>query len=272
MLFKINLTLLATLIISISFCGCIVDNLDNNELNHNETKVNGDNISIAFWNLQVFGLNKASNDTLLNYYAKKLDNYDIFIIQEIRDASGNAIRILAEKFPHHEYIISNRAGQSSSKEQYAVFYNDKAAITDFYDYQPEYQHVIQRPPLKATFISNNWTFTIYTIHTQPDNVPDELSILEEIVGNPVNDTIILGDLNTDGSYYDENNIDHFISWSWIVGNNIDTTVAKTNNTYDRIIINKATKNNFLHIGVIDDITSDQSDHYLVYAIFCNEKQ
>jgi hypothetical protein len=92
------------------------------------------------------------------------------------------------------------------------------------------------------------------------------------VCNPLNDTIILGDLNADGSYYDENNITHFKSWSWIVENKVDTTVAKSNNTYDRIIINEATKNNFLEIGVIDDITIDQSDHYLVYAIFCNDKQ
>jgi len=272
MLFKINLTLLTALLISIIFCGCIVDNLDNNDLSHYETKVNDDNISIAIWNLQIFGLSKASNETLLNYYTEKLDKYDIFIIQEIRDSSGNAIEILAERFPDYKYIISNRAGQSSSKEQYAIFYTEKATLIDFYDYQAEYQQDLQRPPLKTTFISHNWTFTIFTIHTQPDSVPGELSILEDIVGNPLGDTIILGDLNADGSYYDENNIVHFISWNWVVTNNIDTTVAKSDNTYDRIIINRATENNFHSIGVMDDVTSDQSDHYLIYAIFTNDKQ
>ena len=100
-------------------------------------------------------------------------------------------------FPEYQYIISNRAGQSSSKEQYAVFYNDQATLIDSYDYQAEYQEDMQRPPLKVTFISNNWTFTLYTIHTQPDNVPGELSVLETIIGNPTGDTIILGDLNAD---------------------------------------------------------------------------
>jgi len=128
---------------------------------------------------------------------------------------------------------------------------------------------MQRPPLKATFTSNNWTFTIYTIHTQPDNVPGELKNLETIVGNPLGNTIILGDLNADGSYYNEDNITHFTNWNWIITNDIDTTVATSDNTYDRIIINDATENNFISFGVMDDATKEQSDHYLVYAIFNN---
>ena len=255
--------LMAVLILSVSFSGCIIEENGGS----NTTPAETGNLSIACWNLQIFGPTKASNETLLTYYAEKLDDYDIFIVQEIRDASGTAIETLAEEFPEHQYIISNRAGQSSSKEQYAVFYNDRATLVDSYDYQAEYQQDMQRPPLKVTFISNNWTFTLYTIHTQPDNVPDELSVLETIVGEPLGDTIILGDLNADGSYYNEENIMHFTDWSWVITNDIDTTVATSNNTYDRIIFNDATGNNFLSVGVMDDVTKSQSDHYLVYAVF-----
>ena len=148
-----------------------------------------------------------------------------------------------------------------------MFYNDRATLVDSYDYQAEYQEDMQRPPLEVTFISNNWTFTLYTIHTQPDNVPGELSVLETIVGNPTGDAIILGDLNADGSYYDEENIMHFTDWSWAVTNDVDTTVATSDNTYDRIIINDATENNFLSVGVMDEVVKEQSDHYLVYAVF-----
>ena len=257
------------------FTGCIDDiDFDNSNQDdiHDEHIATGGNISIACWNLQIFGPSKASNETLLDYYAEKLEEYDIFIVQEIRDASGTAIETFAEGFPDYQYIISNRAGQSSSKEQYAVFYNDQATLVDSYDYQADYQEDMQRPPLKVTLTSNNWTFTLYTIHTQPVNVLGELSILETIVGNPTGDTIILGDLNADGSYYDEDNIEHFTDWNWVVTNDVDTTVATSDNTYDRIIINEATENNLISFGVMDDVIKDQSDHYLVHATFTNEKQ
>lgn len=272
---KNYLIIIAIILVTILLSGCnikktVTDVLNQNGVFPDESKGTGNNLSVACWNLQIFGSTKASNETLLNYYAEKLDDFDIFIVQEIRDASGVAIETLAEKFPNHDYIISERAGQSSSKEQYAVFYNKRATLIKSYDYTIEYQQDMQRPPLEVTFTSNNWTFTLYTIHTQPDNVPDELSVLETIIGKPLNDTIVLGDLNADGSYYDEENIVHFTDWLWVVTNNIDTTVALGDNTYDRIIINNATENNFISVGVIDDVTKKQSDHYPVYAEFSNK--
>jgi len=111
------------------------------------------------------------------------------------------------------------------------------------------------------------TFTLYTIHTKPDDVYSELTNLENLVGAPTGDTIILGDLNADGSYYDEDNIQHFTSWKWVITNDMDTTVAASDNTYDRIIINNAAENNFISAGVMNDVTKDESDHYLVYAVF-----
>jgi len=267
---KILSIFLIVLMIS-TFTGCFGEGVTTYS-NEDNTNMIGRNISIACWNLQIFGPSKALNDTLLDYYAEKLNDFDIFIVQEIRDESGDAIKTLALKFPEHQYILSDRAGQSSSKEQYAVFYNNQATLIELYDYQAEYQEDMQRPPLKVTFKSNNWTFTLFTIHTQPNNVPGELLVLEKIVGEPLVDTIILGDLNADGSYYDEENINHFIDWNWIINNDIDTTVAKSDNTYDRIIINEATENNLISFGVMDDVNSGVSDHYLVYGYFYNEKE
>lgn len=245
---------------------------DNNTTNHTNTTVPflQKEISIASWNLQIFGPSKASNQTLVNYYVDKLDEYDIFVIQEIRDVGGTAITILANKFPNYNYIISNRAGQSSSKEQYAIFYKKNITLMDSYDYQEDYQKQMQRPPLKATFSINNWSFTLYTIHTQPDNVEGELSILETIVRYQAEDTIILGDLNADGDYYNETLIQHFRSWYWVITNDMDTTVANTSNTYDRILLNHAANNNLLSVGIMKDVNSEQSDHYLIYGNFTTE--
>jgi hypothetical protein len=226
-----------------------------------------ENILIASWNLQIFGPTKGSNETLLNYYAEKLDDYDIFIIQEIRDSAGQAIVNLANKLPAYDYIISERAGRSSSKEQYAIFYNNRATLNSQYDWTPERQIEFERPPFQATFTVEDWTFTLCTIHTKPTDVPNEMTHLEAIVGDPTGDTIILGDLNADGSYYNEDNIQHFTDWNWVITNDIDTTVAASDNTYDRIIINNYVDNNYVNKGVMNDVVKGQSDHYLVYAEF-----
>ena len=136
-----------------------------------------------------------------------------------------------------------------------------------YDYTPEFQDMFERPPLRAMCTVGNWSFTLYTIHLDPDAVSDELTELESIVGTSVADVIIIGDLNADGSYYDEDHIRQFTNWEWIITNDMDTTVAASDNTYDRILINAAAENNLISVGIMNDVTSDQSDHYLIYGVF-----
>jgi endonuclease/exonuclease/phosphatase family metal-dependent hydrolase len=96
---------------------------------------------------------------------------------------------------------------------------------------------------------------------------EDLNILEKILLNETNDTILIGDLNADGSYYDEEQITHFTDWHWIIPNNADTTVATSNNTYDRIIVNNQAYDNVIDYGIMDTVSKSQSDHYLIYAIF-----
>ena len=55
------------------------------------------NFSIASWNLHIFGETKAGKPELLSYYADKLSEYDVFIIQEIRNKEGTAIQKLADQ-------------------------------------------------------------------------------------------------------------------------------------------------------------------------------
>jgi len=256
------------IVLSIVFIsGCTEDD---GFFNTNEDEENGEisnTIKIASWNLQIFGPSKASDDKLIEYYAEKIDNYDICIIQEIRDKSGDAIKVLAEELPGYDYEVSVRAGQSSSKEQYAVFYKKGIFLKDIDDYTAEYQKEMERPPLSVKFKCENWTFRLYTTHLDPDEVYNEFSVMEEIVCTDCGDVILLGDFNADGSYYDENNLEHFEDWFWIIDNGEDTTVAWSSNTYDRIIINGDARDNYIKSGVMKDVNKDQSDHYLVYAEF-----
>jgi hypothetical protein len=231
-----------------------------------------DEVSIACWNIENFGPSNVNNDDLLDYYVEKLSVYDIFIIQEVSNKDGTAIVKFAHEVPEYDYVVSARAGYSATqKEQYAVFYNERATLVNATDWTGNLQNQFSRPPFQVTFTVDSWTFTIFTIHTDPNYVRQELDNLYNLVGDPEGDTIIIGDLNADGTYYNEvtDRANDFVNWEWKITNEMDTTVASGPErwTYDRIIINDAAENNFIRPGIMDDVVDGQSDHYLVYGVF-----
>src|SRR3989344_8019636 len=256
--------------------GCVEQNDENlipEEVNLEESiSVESDfnesvSLRIATWNLQIFGQKKASNSELLSYYADKISEYDVIVVQEIRDEEQTAFPKLCELLPDCECKVSSRAGKSSSKEQYGIIYR-KAILLEDIDYnQPEYQELFERPPLELRLSFEGWNFTLITIHVDPDKAEEEMEYLEELFENNEEDTILLGDLNTDCTYYKENLLQDFEEWDWIITNEEDTTTSNTNCTYDRIIINNPTKDNYIQHGIMNDVTLQQSDHYLAWAEF-----
>src|SRR6056297_464714 len=60
----------------------------NNPVVNNDNPVHeepsDDYLSLANWNLQIFGVSKASDQELMNDYASIISDYDIVFIQEIR--------------------------------------------------------------------------------------------------------------------------------------------------------------------------------------------
>ena len=227
-------------------------------------------LKIACWNIQMYGQAKAHNETLVEYYAEQLSKFDIFIIQEIIDKKGSAVNAIGKRLPKkmgYKSIISKRAGHiPAEREQYAIFYNNRVSLIAYQDFTDEYKGVFERPPFSATFLVNNWTFTLYTLHAYQDNVAIELTSLETIIGTTKQDTLIMGTLYTDGIYYNETVETHFKDWIWQL-NDIDTTVTPDESSYDRIIMNSQTTNNYDRCGIIDDVLLEESDHYLIYGVF-----
>jgi deoxyribonuclease-1-like protein len=230
----------------------------------------GNTISIASWNLQAFGEKKASDDALMKSYVDKMDRYDIVIIQEIRDSSGTAFKKLCNLMAGYKCMNSSRAGSTTSKEQYGIIYKNAEllGITDFNSLENN-QKQFNRPPFMTTFQVGNWTFHLTTIHTDPDNVANEVQALETIFflsKNSISDDIIIGDMNADCSYYHTPPA-NFKDWNWAIPDSEDTTVATTDCAYDRIITNEGATKHFLNYSINRDISKEQSDHYLVSAIF-----
>jgi len=227
-----------------------------------EEPIFSDELTIANWNLQIFGKSKASRPEVMSVYADTLDNYDIAIVQEIRDGSGTAFESLCDMVSGtHECIVSHRAGRTISKEQYGVMYNSKVEVlntTDLWSQTDKWE----RPPFIVKFKVNDWIFNLVTIHTKPDDVSSELVYLDNYTSSLNNSIVVIGDLNADCNYYDTPPVD-FIEWYWVIPDDADTTVAQTDCAYDRIIVNT---DNVLQYG-IEEFASGYSDHYLVWAEF-----
>lgn len=225
-------------------------------------------ISIANWNLQIFGDKKANDTELMNLYAGKISKYDIIFLQEIRDKDANSFYALCSMIPDYDCKISSRAGRSSSKEQYGIVYLKKFNA-DMIDFNPDSYDRWERPPVRVDFFYGNYSFTAYNIHTKPDNVSTELNTLESLINSEANknNAIVLGDLNADCNYFNPYDSYSFNAWKWVIDDDADTTSGNSACAYDRIIMNDDAYNEFIRSGIDkENIDTKVSDHYLVYVL------
>jgi hypothetical protein len=55
---------------------------------------NQTHFAVGMWNIQTFGDSKAKNQTLMNDYADFANDFELFIVQELRDKDGSAFNQL----------------------------------------------------------------------------------------------------------------------------------------------------------------------------------
>lgn len=232
----------------------------------NESSVKIDGLTVANWNLQVFGPSKADDITLLRKYAEKIEMFDIIFLQELRDSTEASFNTLCNSVSQtHECSISSRAGRTTSKEQYGIVYRKGIEIYNSQDFNPDSLDRWERPPIRVDFrLSNGYNFSAYNIHIKPSDVTVEMDYLEDIVIDEGN-VMIIGDLNADCSYYDPVIETQFDDWHWLINDREDTTVAATDCAYDRIIVNDDLAEDVFEAGVIGNIQPEESDHYIVWV-------
>ncbi len=183
-------------------------------------------------------------------------------------------------------------GRTTSKEQYAYLYNTQTIqqIGSPYTY-PDSNDLFQREPYVSEFKAKNgnFDFVLITIHTDPDTATQEINDLPKVVEDARNkyqgegDFIVMGDLNVDCGYFNENSQSPLRSseYFWIINNSVDTTTKSTDCTYDRIIITNPARTDFTgEAGVFRfdtaynlnyNSTIAVSDHYPSYAGFWNNR-
>jgi endonuclease/exonuclease/phosphatase family metal-dependent hydrolase len=261
--------------------------LDQNQTSETQTT------KIAAFNIQIFGKTKSDKPEVMVVLTNIVREFDIVLIQEIRDATEQTIPNFIQQINQangvlYSYIESPRLGRTTSKEAYAYIYNTQTVqFIQGSDYvYNDNNDVFEREPYIATFKIGNFDFTLAGIHTKPEDAYNEIGNLTTVISSiqtakpNEKDIIVMGDFNADGSYYNEDDTSNPLKapqYNWIITNNIDTTV-KTDNTYDRIIILDTTLNHEYDAGTAQAFHFDQayglnnqtfveeiSDHYPVFA-------
>jgi len=241
----------------------------------NVTDASSSLIRLGSFNVQVLGVTKQTDPTVQTYLPSILKQYDIVVVQELREGTGSTAAWLGGQLPGYSYKLSPRLGRTTSKEQYMIIYNNKATITGEWTYVDSLDAFEREPYGVLVTTTRGKTFILLTIHVDPDHAEDEIRNLQFAIPAAqsyfgVQDFVLVGDLNADCTYYDEN-LYYLKSYQWLISNGLDTTVHDTDCTYDRIITNT----NYMSGGVVDNFDStygltqqqalDISDHYPVYA-------
>jgi endonuclease/exonuclease/phosphatase family metal-dependent hydrolase len=292
-----GLALIGVVLIVAIVAGCVgEDSVTLSETPGLEGNISADNatLRIGSFNIQVFGKSKAAKPDVMEVLADIIRSYDIVGIQEIRDKDQTAlpklVNLVNSKGAHYDYVVGPRLGRTSSKEQYAYIYNSRtvnSSSTPWTFPEPNGTDPFHREPYIAAFEAANGSFdaTMIVIHVDPDNATEEINALDAVVNYTLGkypteeDIIIMGDLNADCRYFDEdsNSTMSGSDYFWCIDNSVDTTTSATNCSYDRIIITEGAISDYtgnsgvfrydIAYNLTEDETHNVSDHYPVYAEF-----
>ncbi len=243
-------------------------------------------LRIGSFNIQTFGTTKAEDIEIMEVLVATACNFDILAIQELRDSSDIVLNSYLEKIneacPQYQAIKSEPLGRTTYKENYAFIYNtEKVSLIESVQFSDN-EDVFEREPFLARFNAHGSDFFLLNVHIDPDEAESEIFALQaitlqfqEMLGQDAK-IIVLGDLNADCSYFDEEKLEGLGFYS-IIQNEEDTTTGNTNCTYDRILITPALAGLFSgNAGVyrIDEefdfdsnFMGEISDHYPVWAEF-----
>ncbi|GEM_PF-780937 len=261
-------------------------------------KTANNKIKIATFNIQIFGKTKREKQEVMDVLKKIARNFDIVAIQEVRDSSETTISFFLNEInsmpgPDYGVVYGERLGRSSSKEQYAYYYNTETVSyipNSAYTYADS-NDVFEREPFVSGFSSGIFDFYLINIHTKPEDAFNEIDKLNLVVKDAESkftnekDFIVLGDFNADCTYFKEKadlSALEGAEYYWVVDDSADTTTKSTVCTYDRIVFKKdATLSDYASswgvfrfdtlYGLNQEMTEDVSDHYPVWAEFYTDR-
>jgi deoxyribonuclease-1-like protein len=249
------------------------------------------NLLIASFNIQVLGQSKISKPGMKELLAHVIRQFDLVAIQEVRAKADNVIPDLVTTVnsngSRYNFVIGPRLGRSNSKEQYTYVFN-----TNTVEHDPssvgtvnDPKDLLHREPFVTRFRARTqspaqaFTFWMVNIHTDPDEVPEEVDALADVfqvmqkARADEDDVILLGDLNA--SEKQLGRLGKLPGMQWTVSG--VTTNTRKNKAYDNIMFQgQATREYTGRWGVYDlernlGLSREQalqvSDHLPVWAEF-----
>ena len=250
-------------------------------------------IRIATFNIQAFGLTKASKDYVMVRLADIIRKFDIVAIQEIRSQNEylipSFVQLVNQPGRRYDHVTGPRVGRTVSKEQFSFIYDTERIEVDHMSVYTisDPDDLLHREPLVATFMARDvhpdeaFTFTLVNVHTDP-NQPDlavELDALAEVYrvvrrsARQEDDVILVGDFNAD-----DRNLRRLGQLPGIFPTVAGVaTNTRQNAQYDNIIIHQPSTTEYTgRSGVLDlirhyNLNEQQaleiSDHFPVWAEF-----
>ncbi len=248
-------------------------------------------IRVASFNIQAFGSSKLEKPEVMEILARVVREFDVIAIQEIRSRSQDIlprfVDLINATGRHYDYVIGPRLGRTSSKEQYAFIFDRATLEVDrFHMYTvADPDDLLHRPPLVAAFRVRGpppdqaFTFTLVNVHTDPDEVQQELNVLDDVFrlvqndGRGEDDVIMLGDFNADDKHLGD--LGQLTAMSCaIIGRSTNT---RGTDQYDNLVFNDRATTEFIgRSGVFDfmreynlslEAALEVSDHLPVWAEF-----
>jgi hypothetical protein len=241
------------------------------------------------FNIQIFGAAKMARPEVVSVLIDTVSQYDLIAIQEVRSANEEPVLRFMDLLPErYDYVLGPREGRSISKEQYWVIFDAEKFTVAGYETWPDTEDKYERNPLGVYFkTTGDCDFILINNHIQPSNAEYEINVLPEVVVYfkelwDEADVLIVGDFNADGHYYDESLLTGTFpdgEYRIIITNEYDTTVAASDNTYDRFIITSSAVEDYTgNFGVfrfdevfdfsaLNILPRAVSDHYPVWAEF-----
>ncbi|WP_233200303.1 endonuclease/exonuclease/phosphatase family protein [Blastopirellula marina] len=250
-----------------------------------------DTIRVASFNIQVFGEAKSSKPEVMSRLAEIVRQFDVVAIQEIRCKDEGLIPSFVELINstgrHYDFVIGPRVGRTISKEQFAYIFDTASLQVDrsqVYTAQDPLD-VLHREPLVAWFRvrgpdpNQAFTFTLVNVHVDPDEVEEEMNVMDDVFravrDDPrgEDDVILLGDFNANESKMGQLANIPGINWA------ISGVMTNTRGTelYDNIFMQRTATSEYTgRSGVFDFLRHynltlaeglEISDHLPVWAEF-----
>jgi endonuclease/exonuclease/phosphatase family metal-dependent hydrolase len=250
-------------------------------------------IRLATFNIQVFGEAKLNDAAAMQTIVAILKNFDLIAIQEIRSLSQDILpQLIAELNAdghRYDYALGPRLGRSTSKEQYAFVFDTETIEIDrnqLYTVDDP-DDLLHREPLVGWFRARGpapeqaFTFSLVTVHTDPDETDQELDVLDDVFfkvrDDPrrgEDDVIMVGDFNAKAlSMRQLGQLKGLVK----VVNGETPTNTLHNAQYDNILFHEAATTEFTGRGGVFDFLRQYnlpleqakrvSDHLPVWAEF-----